>query len=219
MTSPYPTRGVVTAATIADLYNDPDVLPFFRGREWTSEKAAIFMTTTRRAANGREVRQSLQETVQWRWKLSHSFLRDLAAKPELQRLFGFYCSREGRYGFFFFNDPDELATANYQFGTGNGTQTIFVLKRPVGSGSNIVAEPVRAFWNQPVVTVNGVFTPVTVAPWGAVTFAAPPANNAILRWSGQHLHVCRFEDDELSLSQFAKSFWSQDGFEFVSDLP
>ena len=220
MASPYPTRGVVVAASLSALYADSDVFPFLPGREFTVSKSAAFATHVRRAASGREVRQSLQENAQWRWKISHSFMRDLASKPEIQRLWGFYVSRRGRFGSFFYYDPDESAVSNYQFGVGTGSATSFVIYRPVGAAPSIEAEPVRAFWGTPTITVNGTPTSAfTINPWGGIVFASPPASGAVLRWSGTPLFVCRFDDDELSAAQFARSFWSQDGLSFASDLP
>lgn len=221
MPSPYPTRGVVTAASLTALYTDPDVFPRLRGREFIANKAPLFSTRIKTASNSREVRVSDYPYPIWNFSVTHSYARDLASDPDVQKLFGFFNGRQGRFGFFFYYDEAEPAVSNYQFGTGNGTQTKFTIMRPVGAATAYeTSEPVRAFWNTPTITVNGTPTAAfTIAPWGEITFTTAPANGAILRWSGSFLFVCRFDDDTMSLKQFASSFWEPDGLTFVSDIP
>ena len=220
--APYPTRGVVTAATQGDLYTDPDVFPHLPGRDFVSSKGPAWMTGVKRAASGREVRDAAWSAPIWEFKLKHPVLRDLTAKPELQKLLAFFNSRMGRFGFFFYLDEDDYqVTAPTVFGTGDGETDTFQLVRKVAPDTPYASiEPVYALWNAPVITINGTPTVAfTVNPWGQVDFTSPPADGAALAWTGRFLYVCRFDQDKLSVEQIVKALWSQDGMTFCSQKP
>lgn len=219
MPTPEPLRGVITAATLDNLYQDADVFPWLGGRTFYPKKSATFNTKVREALNGRESRLQRQDFRTLRWTIKHEFLRDMASYPEVATLWDFYNACAGRFGCFYFYDPTEPEASAHQFGIGDGTTKTFTITKPVGKNSAIV-EPVRAFWNSPAVTINGTpNTQFTIAPWGAITFTTAPAAGAVLRWSGKALYVCRFEEDELSMEQLVKSIWSPSGFEIKSLRP
>ncbi len=210
MPNPEPLRGIVTAANLAALYADADVFPYLGGRLFP-QKSAAYDTKIEESLNSREVRLAKQDIRRISWVIKHEFVRDMVAWPELQQLWDFHAACMGRYGCFYFYDNSEPAVTNQQFGTGDGVTKTFTIVKPIGKNAALT-EPVRAFWNTPSVTVNGTAnTQFTIAPWGAITFTTAPANGAVLRWSGQPLYVCRFDDDEMGLEQLVKSIWAQDG--------
>lgn len=229
MVSPYPTRGIVTAANLTALYADGEVFPGFPGRDWMVSKTPMWSTQIQTAASGSEVRAGWYAAPKYSFRLQHPVLRDLASVgtygSELQQIIGFFNSRKGRYGFFFFYDPSDNTATAEGFASGDGTTTKFQLTRTVAKGTPFAAvEPVYALWGNPTsVTVAGVAktitTDYTISPWGVITFTTAPANGAALVWSGTFLFVCRFDTDQLELHQLMSYLWEQQGMPFVSDQP
>lgn len=218
MALPYPSVGVVTAA---DLSTDPDVFPQLPGQAFVVERGSNFSTGVRQAASGREIRTAFYSAPLYNWKIKLNVLRATPALPEVAQLIGFFNSRRGKYGCFFYLDPLDNVVANEPFGTGDGTTTTFQLQRRAGLPSIYTApEPVYACWQTPTVTVNGVATTAfSIGPWGQLTFDAAPAAGAALAWSGQYLFVCRFDQDNLPLGQLYAELWNQQGLPFVSLRP
>lgn len=221
MIAPYPTRGIVAAATKAELYTDPDVFPHLPGRDFVASKGPSWSTGVKRAASGREVRSAAWSTPIWEFKLKHPVLRDLADKPEVGKLLSFFNSRMGRFGFFYYLDEDDNSAPLATFATGDGVTTQFQLSRRLGADTPYVSvEPVYALWGTPTVAVNGTPTGAfTVDPWGQLKFTTAPADGAAIAWAGQFLYVCRFDQDKLTVEQIVKALWSQDGMTFCSLKP
>jgi hypothetical protein len=218
MVAPYPSRGVVTTG---DLSTDSDVLPSFPGTDFLVERASEFSTGLTKSASGREVAVAYYSAPLYRWKLKINVLRARAALNEVAALAGFYGSRLGRWGCFFYQDPVDNVVSAEPFATGDGTTRTFQLSRTVNRGGVAsYVEPVYACWNAPTFTAAGSpVSGVTVAPWGLVTFPTAPANGAAIAWSGSYLFVCRFDQDDLTLAAIAAQLWSQDGLQFVSRRP
>lgn len=218
MVTAYPTKAVVTAT---DLSTDPDVFPILPGRDFLVGKTPMFSTGRRRAASGREIRNAYWSSPLWKFSVRHNVIRDRAALPELAKLAGFFNSRQGGFGHFFFQDPNDYVATAEPFGTGNGTQMQFQLQRTVNKGGvYATAEPVYGLWENPTILVGG--SPAgsyTLSPWGVVTFASAPASGAALTWSGKFLYVCAFEEDEMTLEQMYRDLWSQSGLTFRSLKP
>jgi uncharacterized protein (TIGR02217 family) len=229
--NPYPTRGVVAAASLPTLYADGEVLPAFPGRDWTVSKTPTWSTAIQTAASGSEVRAGWYSGPRYQFKLDHPVLRDFNAAQlppygsELQQLIAFFNARRGRYGFFFFYDPTDNAASNETIATGDGTTRVFQLTRTVGKGTPYAAiEPVYALWNNPTsLTVGGVAKSVgpdyTIGAWGVITFTTAPAATAAITWSGNFLFVCRFDTDALEHRQLMTALWEQQGLSFVSIFP
>lgn len=51
------------------------------------------------------------------------------------------------------------------------------------------------------------FTDYTLGPTAIITFTIAPLMNAALTWTGAFYYRCRFEEDELSVTQFMQSWW------------
>ena len=211
-----PTRGVITAT---DLLTDADVLPPLPGLDFIVEKAPEYSTTVRRSASGREIRAAWYSSPIWNFKIRFNVLRNIVATPELARLVGFFNSRLGKFGCFYYLDPEDNQVTDQAIAVGNGTTRSFQTIRTVGANPHQMNEPVYAFWKNPVVKVNGTVTAVTVSPWGVITFASAPAAGALISWTGQYMYVCRFDVDRLTLEQIVSALWSQNGLPFVSLKP
>ena len=219
MTSyPYlPTRWLVTTPDLAD---DPDVLPRLAGQGFVMEKTPVWSTTVRTAASGRQVRASQCVTPTWRFKLNYEFIRNRPVQAELTKLYGFFNTRQGQLGSFYYYDPDDNLVSGQQVAIANGIAATYQLTRTVAPGTPYAwSEPVYVLNGAPSVTVDGAPASVGVGEYGQVSFASPPAENAVIAWSGSFLFWCRFSQDTLSPAQMVASLWSLDGLTFESVKP
>lgn len=96
-------------------------------------------------------------------------------------------------------DYSDFEANNEVFGEGDGATKVFQLSKTsvFGPASYVrdITKPVAGL----VVRVNSTVTAVTVDTLtGLVTFAAAPANGAILRWTGEFRVPVRFASDVLS---------------------
>ncbi len=219
MTYPYlPTRWLITTPDLAD---DPDVFPLLPGQSFLAQKAPCWSTTTRKAASGRQVRTSAVASPTWSFKVGYEFVRDRVGQPELARLIGFFSTRQGQLGSFYYFDPGDNAVSNQPVAVGDGLETRFQLTRTVAAGTPYAfVEPVYALNGTPAVSVGGVaVSAYAIGPYGAITFAQPPAQGAAITWSGSFLFWCHFTQDQLSPAQMVRSLWSIDGLAFESLKP
>ena len=219
MSYPYlPSRWLVTTP---DLSDNPDVFPLLPGQTFVSQKAPTWSTLTRTATSGRQVRSAFASAPVWSFKVAYEFLRDRVTAGELARLYGFFNTRQGQYGSFFYFDPGDNAVADQPVATGDGQLATFQLTRTVAPGTPYAfLEPVYALNGQPSVTVAGaVTTAYAVGPYGSITFTTPPPQGAAIAWSGGFLFWCHFTQDQLAPAQMLQSLWSLDGLSFESLKP
>jgi uncharacterized protein (TIGR02217 family) len=221
MSSTYPYLPMRWLVTTPDLADDPDVFPRLPGQGFLVEKTPVWSTTVRVAASGRQVRASQVSTPTWRFKVAYEVLRDRPSQAELQRLYGFFNTRCGQLGSFYYYDPGDNAVAGQPVATADGVTTTFQLVRTVDAGGvSPFTEPVYVLNGAPSVLVNGQpATGWSVGDYGQVSFSTPPAENAAISWSGSFLYWCRFSQDTLSPAQQVQSLWSLDGLQFESVKP
>ena len=220
MSYPYqPTEWVVPSAYIN---NDPNVFPFLPGQVFTAQKGPSFNTTIKKAKTGRMVRSSRQSAPIWQFKVAYDFLRDgngrFPTKPELQRLWGFFCNRQGQFGSFFYWDPWDRTVTNQFMATGDGATQGFQVTRNVSQNNPFsFVEPVYSIGDDAVFTVGGAVRNDWVFQEGVITFQTAPAAGAQILWSGSFQFWCHFTMDALQPEQFVKSLWSlDDGLTFES---
>lgn len=197
-----------------------EIFPELPGLKWGVRRAPVFSTTVKRSVGGREYRALNQLYPTYRYKFSFEFLRDQRkGVDELRTLVGFFNARRGSYDSFLFDDPDDNATENDQFGLGNGSATAFQLFRSFGSFS----EPVYDLKTAPLIYKDGVKqTPTThysVSSSGLVTFVAAPAAGAVLKWTGGYYWRCCFDKDEADFEKFLHDLWELKTLEFHSVPP
>lgn len=230
MTNYSPTRGVVTTNPLS---TDAEVFPLLPGEEFVASRSPLFSTGVKRAASGREVREAYYSSPLYQFKITHEFLRNLSGFNELETLIAFFNARMGKYGSFYYYDPEDPQVSAQALGTGNGSTTSFQLLRTRGAGlATATTEPVYAVWNPTggatgiyalSVSVGGVVqfsSNYTINPWGVLTFTTAPASGAAIAWTGCPLYVCRFEDDVLETAQLAAMLWSQTkGLTFTTVRP
>jgi len=164
-----------------------------------------------------------------RWAISY----DLLTAAALKELYDFFVARRGMAYGFRFVAPEANAVsdaAREQFGTGDGTTAVFNLYRKHTSGprsySRRIVKPMAggltyvAGSSTIQIYVDNVLngTATVSSTTGAVTFTSPPANNAVLTWSGEyHVPVC-FGSDRFE-GQIDIGSTSVFGIELVEMLP
>jgi len=211
-------RAVITTSPLS---NDAEVFPVLTGQGFLASKRPVWQTTVKRAYSGREVRAAAYSYPRWEWTLQWEVLRTQASLPELQTLFGFLGSRQGRNQPFYYQDQTDNAVTTQGFGTGDGTTTIFQLYRTVGQGTIYnYLDPVLVLNQNPSVYVNGTLktlgTDYTISINGVISFTTAPAASAALTWSGGYLFLCRFDDEMVDAVQFGGNLWSVGKLTFVS---
>ena len=157
----------------------------------------------------------------WSFKVGYEFIRDRVTAAELARLYGFFNTRQGQYGSFFYFDPGDNTVVNQPVASGDGQLSTFQLTRTVAAGTPYAClEPVYALNGTPAVTLAGQpTTAFSVGPYGSITFDAPPPEGAAIAWSGGFLFWCHFTQDALAPAQMLKSLWSLSGLSFESLKP
>jgi uncharacterized protein (TIGR02217 family) len=191
----------------------------FAGLRIARTKSPRFATNVQTALSGREFRDTRQLYPTWDFKLSYEVLRENAAVDELRTIAGFFLARRGMFDSWLYLDPNDSAVTDQQIGVGDGANRNFQLVRAFGYGAHTFVEPVM---NPQVgaVKVNGVEQPWPAA-WGllaggVISFAgeATPANGAIVTWSGNYYHRCRFLMDVADFDRMAYLLWELKRLEF-----
>ncbi len=221
MSSSYPYLPMRWLVTTPDLADDPDVFPRLPGQGFVSEKTPVWSTTVRTTASGRQVRASQCSSPTWRFRIGYEFIRDRITSAELARLYGFFNTRQGQLGSFYYYDPNDNLVTAQQVAVADGIATTYQLTRTVAAGTPFAfVEPVYVLNGAPAVTVGGApATGFSVGEYAQIVFpTAPPEGSAIV-WSGSFLFWCRFSQDTLSPAQMVRSLWSLDGLQFESVKP
>lgn len=162
-----------------------------------------FNTNIQTQANGHESRNA-------DWDICRHFYTapfkniSAAAYRKIKKVF-LVC--RGRNHTFLHRDWGDFEAIGEQFGVGDGVTTVFQLSKLStlsGGGSYLrtITKPELPI----VVKVSSVVTGATVsALTGLVTFAAAPANGALLTWTGTFFVQVRFDLDKLPYSLDDKS--------------
>lgn len=162
-----------------------------------------FQTNIQNIASGREKRNADWSICRHKYTAPFKNITN-AAYLAIKEVF-LIC--RGRTHTFLHRDWGDFAASNEPFGTGDGTTTVFQLRKTstLGAGSydRVIDKPnATSPLSVPfVVKVAGVATGVAVdETTGLVTFASAPAASAALTWSGEFdVHV-RFDMDYLPFS-------------------
>lgn len=180
------------------------IFPTLPGITWPVQRTVLPAPVVIKTTPSRREFRARDSTVPlYQYTLAFEFLRGASAYQEWQRLVGFYNTVGGQFDDWLFDDVNDNAASNQLFGFGDGVSTVFQLGRVLGS----FLEPVYGLNGAPVLTVNDVLNgDFTVSNTGAITFGAPPAAGAALRWTGLFYWRCRFSDESLDLMQNYSTF-------------
>ena len=200
----------------------PPSFPTFKGLGWSVHKKPTFSTLVASHVSGREVRDALYVNPIWEFELTFDgggLASDSSSYPglgaqSLQSLMGLFLQCRGQFGTFLYTDPTDNAVSGQVVALGDGSTKTFALARSLGG----FLEPVGWVTNVSQVTVGGV---TQTSGWSLTTlnslvFAAAPALNTQIGWSGSYAFQCRFDDDVEDFEQFMQNLWTVQSLKFRS---
>jgi uncharacterized protein (TIGR02217 family) len=194
------------------LMNMP-VFPQLPGQMPNVKKAPTWSTNVAISSSGVERRTALWAYPRWTFELNYEVLRNrpAAMQDEVQAIWELFNLAEGKRFSFLYLDGTDFVVNGEQFGTGDGSTTLFQLTRTVRSWSEPLLCPFGV-----TVYVNGTPTTVGLLNGGSVIFNTAPPDFAVLTWSGYFFYPCRFDQDDLTLTEIMQALWSNDGLKFIS---
>lgn len=213
----------VDAAFSSTIYTGEHLLtqylyPDLPGMKIDISRTPEFLTVVKESSSGREVTAAMRAYPRWRYQLGYEVLRSGNSTKELQKLIAFYARVRGMFDNFLFIDPDFNAVTAQQFGTGDGVTQSFQLVRSITADDVTWSEPVWAPRGTPSIMVNGSITSATVGDTGQVVFTSPPANGAVLTWTGDYAMRVRFTQDVMEFKRVLMGLWSAPKVELLSVL-
>jgi hypothetical protein len=131
------------------------VYPVLPGLKFDVKKLPQFASLYQESVTGKDNVIALRAYPIYNFDLQYEAVRDTAAYPEFDSLFGFFLARQGRFDSWLFNDPDDNSVTQQLIGVGDGTNTTFQLLRTLGG----FTEPV--YW---VNTLTGVYSSAFAGP-------------------------------------------------------
>lgn len=183
------------------------LFPNLSCQAWPVLKRYVYATDVRASAGARENRVGSWTAPLMEWELSYDVARSGTvlgtAYTEFEQLIGFYTGRRGQLQRFVFDDVTDNQVVDEPLGTGDGTQTAFVLSRTLGAHTAPIGR-VNAIVN---VKVAGVATPNYTIAGNVLTFTTAPSAGQVLTWSGSYYWVARFADPDVEFGNFANRLW------------
>lgn len=152
-----------------------------------------FSTRITDLANGREVREAQWARVRHKYTLPFRNIKG----PDYAQIKRMHLACRGRLHGFRYRDPMDHTATDEVFGEGDGATTVFQLSKVSAiAGVEYVRDCFAIVQAQ--VKVGAAAAAVTLdLRRGKVTFAAPPADGAILSWTGVFDVWVRFDADYL----------------------
>jgi len=180
------------------------IYPQFQGWSVKKTKKPQWETNIKKAESGRETRSTRWSGPRYSITLKYNFMTDNSIqsvsllKGDLEKLQGFFNSVGGQFDDFLYFDDVENHCTNQTFAIADGTSTQFQLVRSLPDW----VEPVRGIVETPHIFIDGVeTTDFSYSSTGLIKFNDPPAEKAILSWSGNYYFRVRFDTDELELER------------------
>jgi len=157
-----------------------------------------FKTRIVEMANGRERRNA--EWDQPRHRFSAPFLN--ISREAYTQIKQMHLVCRGQLHAFRFRDELDHVADNEFFGVGDGAEDTWQLSKISTIDGISYGRNVHALLAGITVTINDVLTEAFTVDMdtGVIEFTAPPANAAVLRWSGEFDVWVRFEQDWLPFS-------------------
>lgn len=156
-----------------------------------------FQTQVVQMVSGRENRNAQHDNVRHQFSAPFQNITQSAYRNIKQM----HLVCKGMLRAFKFRDELDFEATGESFGVGNGSRTVFQLCKISTIAGVSYQRNVYAIEGAPVIRVNGTITAATVdKDRGTVTFAAAPANGAVLSWTGLFAVWVRFNQDYLPFS-------------------
>jgi uncharacterized protein (TIGR02217 family) len=192
-----------------------ELYPVLPGKRFGTRRRQMHATTVKTSTSGREYRAANWVYPKWRYVLQYEFLRS-GSEAEFQALIDFFDRRRGRLDSFLFDDEDDNTCSLQTIAIANGATTVFRLVRSLVPGGFLVA--VSRLNGTPSIYVNGALqsSGYTATADGVLTFTSPPANGAVIAWSGAYHWRVRFDKDELELEKFLRQLWSAGSVDLIT---
>ena len=219
----------------------PDPTPLFPvlpPLAWSLHKKPILASSPSTAASGRETQLARAVFPRWAFVLTYggnSWLReqtqnitpdpDLLGFTEFEQISGLFLKCLGSYGEFYYTDPDDSSRLNQFVGVGNSIKTVFPLYYSWGTG------PFTPAFYAPVTginTVDAVYFDGILQSSGSysisadrqyLVFNSPPFETFVITASFHFYFRCRFLDDQMLYTQWAKNLWENKEVRFESVKP
>jgi hypothetical protein len=153
----------------------------------------------------------------WNYDIPVEFLRDQAGFNEFKSLLTLYSACFGRFYTYLFNDLGDNSVTDQLIGIGDGTTRQFYLARTFAGLSQRIAG--AALIGTPVFKVAGsTAVGTTFDAYGVVTFTVAPAFSQAVTWTGGYYWICRFDEDQLNLAEFADRWWECKSVKFSTEI-
>jgi len=194
------------------------IFPDLPGQSITLIRNPVWSTSIKESVAGVETAVGLFPWPRWHYTVQYEVLRMRAATDELAQLAAFLCKCQGQAQTFYYTDPDYNTCSAVQFGTGDGSTTLFQLARIIYDWEEPVWAP-----NTYVIFKNGTQltegTDYTMGTTGQVQFTAAPASGAVLTWTGTYYMPCRLMKDEgPDMERMVWYLWKTGKLEFKSKV-
>ena len=186
------------------------VFPTLTGIAWPVIRRPIWSTKIQQAVSGRETRIKLMSAPNYEFELTLEFL----TLAEYATLMGFVNQVGGAWDNWLFTDKNDYTVTDMNFGTGDGSNKVFQLRRTLGGAIDPI-QNVNVITN---VKVNGVITGAySINSTGIITFTSAPPNGQPVTWTGTYYWRVRFVDDTTEFAQFMTQFLEVKKLTFRTD--
>lgn len=221
-----------------DFPSPTPVFPTLPPLAWSVHKKPIMASRVSIAATGREVQLAAAVYPRWAFVLSYgnsSWLRDqtqnstpyapLAGFTEMEEISGLFLACRGAYGEFYYSDPDDNSRLNQGLAVSDGINTHIPLYYSWGNGpfAPSLILPVTGIQSIDAVYFNGVAQPsgnYSLDATKTVLILVAPAPNGVVITADFHFYYrCRFLEDHMEFSQWAKNLWELKEVKFESVKP
>jgi len=168
--------------------------------------------------SGRESRLRFQVYPKYTFKLSVNALIEDAEDNDLSALLGFMVKVAGQSLAFLYRDPTDYHVDGQMLGTGDGSQTDYPLRRNFGGFIEPVNNP-NLNWVD--LFIDGILDdPVNhaVLDGGIIHFDVPPANGAVITWTGDYYYRVRLLADGYDFVRVASNFYECMDIEFIGSV-
>lgn len=161
--------------------------------------------------SGHEQRNANWSQARAKYNVAHG----VKTQAQLDALIAFFRARKGRADGFRFKDWADYKVTGQNIGTGNGTTTVFQLKKTYTSGSGsetrTITKPVSgtiAIYKDAVLQSSGYTADTTN---GQITFSVAPANGVVITADFEFDVPVRFDTDRLSasLDTYGSHSWNE----------
>lgn len=195
-----------------------DVYPALPGIKPTVKRVPEWRTRITEAVNGQETRVAQRAWPRWRYTLSYEVLRSDAAAAERAQLMAFFNKHRGAFESFLYADEEDNAVTNQQFGTTDGSATLFQLVRPIDTWLEPVWAPAAGAVIKRAGNTLVLNTDYTIGSTGLVTLTAAGAAGQALAWTGSYYMRVRFGKDSVDFERFLQGLWQAGSIELLSEV-